>query len=210
MALGDSKSAPDTQIWAYILANAITGSQNVSYRAIEMGRGGYTVVKTLANITTDSDNYQSSILNDVIAHCQVATSNLDRCQQALGAEQPPYVFINLGANDVGFVAPWVLPNQTTWQNNYLSIIDAIHTQWPSALVYVTKPWKTQSGGDDTMWDTIAGWVDNVVAARTFTRAGDDERAWFKPNAATYSDDGIHFNAAGQVAAAAAKKTATGL
>lgn len=210
MALGDSKSAPDTQTWAYVLANLVTTSTGNTYRAIEMGRGGYTVAKTLTNITTDADNYQSSILNDVIAHCEGSSNSLDRCQKALGTNQPPYVLIALGVNDVGFVPPWVLPNQTTWQNNYLAVIDAVHTQWPSALVYISKPWKTQSGGDDTMWDTMAGWVDNVVAARAFTRAGDDERSWFKPNVATYSDDGIHFNAAGQTAAAAAEKTALGL
>lgn len=108
-------------------------------------------------------------------------------------------------NDVGFTAPWVLPNQTTWQNNYLAILDAIHAQYPSALVYITKPYK--SGGVDSVFDTMAGWIDNVVATRAFARVGDDERSWLPP----YLDpDGVHFfNAAAQAAKVNQMKTVLG-
>ena len=186
------------------------------WRAIELGRGGYTVAQVKANLTlnTDGGTYNASLIDQALTECNKSNGSvyvhLWACDKPLGSEQPTHILLNLGVNDVGFAPPWTLPNQTTWQNDYISILDTLHAQWPNARIYLTKPWKAQSGGDDSVWDTMAGWVDNVAAARSsFTFAGDDERAWFEPNAATYSSDSIHYNTAGQTAAAAAKKTALG-
>ncbi|HEY4513547.1 MAG TPA: SGNH/GDSL hydrolase family protein [Candidatus Paceibacterota bacterium] len=211
LALGDSKTAPDSQTWAYILAQSIKTTANTQWRAIELGRGGYRVDNTLNNLTTNNDGqFSSAIIPSALTNCQTSTNSLDHCREALNGAQPEYILINLGVNDVGFTPPWSLPNQTTWQNNYIAILDALNAQWPDSLIYITKPWKAQSGGDDAVWDTMAGWIDNVVAARpAFTFVGDDERAWFEPNTATYSDDDIHYNAEGQAAAADAKQTALG-
>lgn len=116
---------------------------------------------------------------------------------------PVHVLINLGVNDITSN----LPDQTTWQNNYIHILDEMHVAWPSAMIHITKPYKA---GYDTSCDVLAGWIDNIIAARpAISVLLDDERAWYKPNIATYSDDGVHYNAAGQTAAAAAKKTAMG-
>lgn len=117
---------------------------------------------------------------------------------------PVHVLINLGVND--FNAG--LPNQTAWTNNYITVLDRIHYYWPNALIHITTPWKQ---GFDASADTLAGWIANVIAARsTFAVPLDDERVWFRPNVATYSADGVHyFTAAGQAAGAAAKKTALG-
>lgn len=185
------------------------------YRAIEMGRGGYTVQKIKDNLTVNNDGatFGSSIITGVLSYCASSTANyLEKCQQALGTQQQPtYIVIDVGVNDVGFAAPWVLPNQTTWQNNYISILDTLNTQWPSAQIYLTKPWKRQAGGDETLFDTMAGWVDNVVAARpAFAHVLDDERVWFAGSPATYTSatDGagtnIHWNLAGQTKAAQEK------
>lgn len=183
----------------------LSTSTNKRWIGLELGRGGYTVANFENNLDTDNDVYGMSIITAALSGCETSTSNLIRCQESLRGKQPTYVLIDIGVNDVGFVPPWSLPNQTTWQNNYLSAIDQIHTQWPDAQIYLTKPWKQQSGGDDTVFDTMAGWIDNVIAARAaFVHEGDDERVWFEPNVATYSDDGIHYNAAGQAAAAAAR------
>ena len=76
------------------------------------------------------------------------------------------------------------------------------------LVYITKPWKR---GFDSTADTYAGWVDEVIAARPFARAGDDERVWLKgaDDGATNTTDGIHYNTAGETAKAAQMKTVLG-
>lgn len=175
-----------------------------------MGRGGYTVSKFLNNLAVDHDAFGADIIDDVVTHCEVATSELDRCSRSLRAEQPPYILVDLGVNDVGFIPPWSLPNQTTWQNNYIAILDALHAQWPDAVIYLTKPWKRQAGGNEALFDTMAGWVENVVAARSsFTRVGDDERSWFGGNPSTFSDDGIHWNAAGQIEKANQMKAVLG-
>jgi len=205
LALGDSKSAPDTQIWGYTLANLLSTSTQNPWRGIELGRGGYTLDKLDNNLTTDADVYGHSIFAGAEGLCETASSALVRCPESLRGLDPTYVLVNVGVNDVGFVPPWALPDQTTWTNDYLSVLDKIHAQWPDALVPITKPWKRQSGGDETLFDTMAGWIDDIVAARpAFAFVADDERSWFKPNPSLYSDDNIHFNTAGQTKAAQEK------
>jgi hypothetical protein len=96
-------------------------------------------------------------------------------------------------------------NQSTWIANVLFVLDAMHERWPGALMYLSKPWKCLPNGAgtctaDAVADQYGGWVDQIVAARpSFVFAGDDERAWFKPNYLSYSDDtgssvGLHFYA----------------
>ena len=110
------------------------------------------------------------------------------------------VLYSVGVNDFGTatMSAWIADMQTT--------LDAIHTKWPTALVYVSKPWKQ---GFDATADTFAGWVDTVVASRSFARAADDERSWLKPNVATYTIDGVHYSAAGETAKAHQMKTVLG-
>jgi hypothetical protein len=143
-------------------------------------------------------------------------SSLERCQQSLGDQQPTYILLNVGVNDVGFSPPWSLPNQTTWRANLTTLVDAFHTQWPDSLIGITLPWKRQPGGDETLFDTVAASIRTVIASRGFTFELDDERVWLKGNAdgdGSYSDDTpsgtfIHYNPLpGQLAAAAAKGAA---
>lgn len=119
------------------------------------------------------------------------------------SETPSIVLINIGTHDLNFG----LPNMATWQTQYIAALDAMHAAWPNARIYITTPWLT---GKDADADTMATSVAAVIAARsTFVAALDDERAWLKPNVATYTDDGIHYNVAGQRAAEAVKRTALG-
>jgi len=111
------------------------------------------------------------------------------------------VLINLGANDV-----LAMPAEATWKANYLAILDDIHAKSPGAVVYVSRAWRQ---GYDTESDTLATWGNDIVAARSFARLGDDERSWFKPNVAAYSDDGVHYNATGDAAAKTVKQTVLG-
>jgi hypothetical protein len=179
-----------------------------------LGRGGYTLANLENNLDEDHDILLHSIIEAANGACETSTFYLDRCQRSLQGRQPLYVFVNIGVNDVGYSAPWALPNEATWKANLASTLDQIITAWPNlGRVYVTLPWKRQPGGDETLFDTMATWIADVVATRSsFASVGDDERAWFKPNAVTYSDDwvtepGVYVHpdtAAGSAAAAAAK------
>jgi len=101
------------------------------------------------------------------------------------------VLTNWGANDFT-----VLPTETAWKANYQMIIDAVRVKWPTALVYLSKPW---SRGNDTNADTLAGWIDDLVAANPGVAfVADDERVWLKgaDDGATMTTDGVHYSAAG--------------
>ena len=121
------------------------------------------------------------------------------------AGYPSWVLCNYGIND----SDWPGLTQAGFEAAYAYIVDAIHARWPYATVYLTIPW---GNGSDVWSDTVAVWIGNVIAARsTFCAAGSDERAWFKPNVAAYSTDGLHWNAttAGNAAGAAANLTSMG-
>jgi hypothetical protein len=179
-----------------------------SWHAIELGRGGYTVEKTRANVFINNDRatFSAAIIPAAEFACEKSGSKLDRCAVALHGLSPSYIFINLGVNDVGYIPPWSLPDEVVWKSNYLALVDACHAQWPAAQIYLSKPWKAQSGGNDISFDTLATWIDAIVAQRSsFVQVGDDERLWFKPKASGLSVDGIHPNKAGQLAAKNAKR-----
>ena len=117
---------------------------------------------------------------------------------------PDYVLINLGANDVVS-----LPAEATWKANYLTVADAIAAKWPGVPVYLVKVWKRGEAAD---CDTLAGWIDDLVAQRSFLHVGHDERGWLEggDDGATMTTDGIHYSAAGQTECAAQWKTVLGL
>lgn len=109
--------------------------------------------------------------------------------------------LNIGANDASAA-------EAAWKANVNSVLDAIHAKFPTALVYITKPWRRDAVA---AMNTLAGWIDTVVAGRAFARAGDDERTWMEggDNGATNTTDGIHYSVAGQTAAAAQKQAILG-
>ncbi len=102
--------------------------------------------------------------------------------------------INMGMNDA--IAGGMV--EATWKSDYQYIIDAIVTQYPDADLYIAKPY-----GEDYAANcaTLAGWIDDLVAANPTTcHAGHDESTWAP---AVDDADKIHYyNAAGQTACAA--------
>lgn len=118
---------------------------------------------------------------------------------------PKWVLLNLGINDRSVSGM----TQAQFETAYIYIVDAVHAKWPMATLYLTLPW---GSGADAYADTIAGYITNVVAARSsFCVVGNDERVWFKPNVATLSTDGLHWNSTtpGNAAGAAANLTSMG-
>jgi lysophospholipase L1-like esterase len=105
---------------------------------------------------------------------------------------PEFILINLGVND------WYggMPDKTTWENNYQYIINALHTKWQSIKIYITKPWNRNN---DTNATTVAGWIDELIAANSgVLYEADNESVWLKgsDNGATMTTDGTHYSTAG--------------
>jgi hypothetical protein len=96
------------------------------------------------------------------------------------------VLYNIGVNDFSTAT------QSQWIADMETTLDAIHAQWPAAIVYIAKPWKRTF---DATADTFAGWIETIVAARAFARVGFDERSWLKgaDNGNTMTRDGVHYS-----------------
>jgi len=104
---------------------------------------------------------------------------------------PDYVCINLGTNDLP-----LSPVEATWKADYLTIIDALHAKWPLAVIKLMRPWQR---GYNAEADTMAGWIDDLVAARpAFVLLGPDERDFLEAgnDGVTYTVEGLHPNALG--------------
>lgn len=130
-----------------------------------------------------------------------AQINIDTQLAAL-SENHAVVLINLGVNDFDNAT------ETAWKADILYVADAIHTKWPQTVVRMMRPWKRSN---DATADTYAGWIADIIAARTFIVAGPDERTWLKgaDDGATMTTDGIHYSAAGETECAAQWKSNLG-
>jgi hypothetical protein len=136
-----------------------------------------------------------------VAQVKSSIDSLLTGHAAYDYEKKNVFLINLGVNDYQSG----LPVEATWKTNYLYIIDALVTAYPNAEIYISKPWMP---GFDTSSDTMAGWIDDIVAARPANaKAGDDERAWEDESMLIPGSD--HNNAAGLVAREAAIRVAIG-
>jgi lysophospholipase L1-like esterase len=101
------------------------------------------------------------------------------------------VLVNFGANDVSS-----LPAQATWKANYNSLIDDIKLRWPTAQIYIARPWRQSF---DTESDTLATWISDIVALRSYLHLGIDERVTIKgaDNGVSETVDGIHYSTIGR-------------
>lgn len=172
MLLGDSKTAAKT--WPDTLYVALGRTAPLrSWTYVNGGVAGTTVATTAAAIvaTLASMPSQSSAI-----HLKV--------------------LINFGANDVGSML-----SEAVWEANYQTILDAAKAKWPSASIYLMRPWRQ---GFNTECDTLATRIGHLVAAHpTYVFVGPDERIWLKgsDDGATMTSDGIHYTAAGLAEAA---------
>lgn len=117
---------------------------------------------------------------------------------------PTVVLMDFGEHDmIG-----ATPNQTAFQNGYLAMIDATVAKWFDCEIYLDYPWAVPCDG---AYAAVKGYIQNVIAARSNCHAGVDQGVVIKSNdnGATYTSDGIHFNAAGKIVYAAALQTAMG-
>jgi lysophospholipase L1-like esterase len=123
---------------------------------------------------------------------------------------PEFVCITLGVNDSPDNVD-TAGEQTTWTTNASYIIDAIHTAWPNTQVYWGLPWKRGASYTATLnilGDTL---IPALATGRSWFHVGPDERVWCEngDDGATYTSDGLHYNAAGEAKAAEVWMTAMG-
>jgi lysophospholipase L1-like esterase len=109
---------------------------------------------------------------------------------AAAVGDPSKVIVGLGTNDC---AP--ATSQSSFESDYLYILDAVHAKWSTATVYCQSVWNHNSDSDS---DTIDAYIANCVTARsTFALLGVDERMLIKPQ---YADltiaDHVHWNPTG--------------
>lgn len=110
-----------------------------------------------------------------------------------GATRPgEWALIDMGVNDMALPAT----SQASYEADLAYVLDKIHAAWPLTKILVAKPWQR---GYDTAANSMAGWIDNVLATRgPWAAVGHDERVWLKgaDNGATMTYDGVHYSAAG--------------
>ena len=126
----------------------------------------------------------------------VATTqdNIDAGLAAI-SDTANYVLINLGSNDAGS-----LPAENTFKTDYRYIIDAIHTKWPSAVIYLAKPVLLAGVPASTPVAAVAtlhGWIDDLVAEYAYVYEGIDETDLEGGDGyVTYFTDTTHYTNAG--------------
>lgn len=124
----------------------------------------------------------------------------------MGTPAPTYILLNLGVNDIALG----LPAEGAWNADLAYILDAFHTKWPSARVYVVKPWYRAGAAS---CDTVAARIDAVLATRSsWAFVGHDERVWLEggDDGATMTTDGVHYSSVGAAECARQWRTILGL
>jgi hypothetical protein len=137
---------------------------------------------------------------------------------ATGNSRPPYntgmpvdvIFANWGANDATLMGGGTV-TEANFIADYQDVLDYLHSVWPDAQIYLTKVWRSDLEAE---CDTMAGWIDTIVASRAFAHVGDDERDWFDADPATFSEFGlssvqVHYSPAGDIEAARQKAMVLG-
>lgn len=173
MLLTDGDSKTDRHGWQRRLVDLLSAADDEPWRELPtLGLAGYTVATLKAIV--------------------------DARLAAWAFETPDFILFNCGVNDMGGVGG-VLPDAAVWKGNLAYILDAYHVKWPATQVYIAKPCKRDK---TTQCDTLAGWVDDVIAdgRSAWCHVGIDERgATGLENGddyVTYTWDGVHYNAAG--------------
>lgn len=128
---------------------------------------------------------------------------------ALMTSVPEFVSISLGSNDAQ-----ALPAEATFKANYGTIIEAIHAQYPAALIYVSIPVRLSDSPPSAPTAdciTLRGWIDDVIASYDYVHEGVDEIDLENGDGyATYYIDTTHMNSAGYLQWANILRDATGL
>lgn len=109
--------------------------------------------------------------------------------------------VDFGVNDLA-TGNMVTP-EAVFKGNYLAMIDSIRAKYPYSVFHLARPWRSQVSPNfsdaNAIFDTMAGWIEDIAASRPEVYLGHDERIWLNngDNGATYTSDGVHYNTAAQ-------------
>ena len=106
---------------------------------------------------------------------------------------PTKIMIYLGANDVAS-----MPVEATYKTNMNYILDALHTKWANAQIWVGTGGRT---GSEANTATLTTWNATCMEGRDYCHVGVNYTNIFSGNEATLLADSVHPNHAGYVAAA---------
>ena len=144
-AVGDSKCASPSSNWQFPLITLLEGhTSNKWLVGFTHATAGWTVANAQSGLATALTTVGSNIV-------------------------PTYVFVDLGVND-----SVSMPSQSTFESNYGSILDQLHTKWPNAFIYVAKVWR---GSQVANCSTLNGWIDNILSTRSWVTLGMNETTW---------------------------------
>lgn len=116
---------------------------------------------------------------------------------------PESVLINLGSNDLVYINGGSV-NQASWTANMGTILDAVHTKWPTANVYLMRVYNSDWPTEQTALDDT--YIPAVLVGRTaWAFVGPDERTFLPGNVS----DNTHPNATGYDLTAAEWQTVMG-
>lgn len=154
LAIGDSKTLGET------CCNGINGYRN-----------------TLVTNLTATGNWPSVGFTGALGQSGGTTATVNGLVPAFLASQtlqPQWALVNLGSNDVPKIHDGTLTS-SAWLASMGTLLDAIHARWPSTQVRLMRVYHTTY---PTECDTIAGWMDTVVASRSaWAAVGPDERVF---------------------------------
>ena len=194
IADGDSKTVEanlGTGSWPTRLQESLT---NDLYNGEEFlpnqAHGGFTIY----------DPNGISGLNNVI--------DADLAARPVG-QTPAYILMNIGCNDT-YPGTFDPANEAATKAALLYIIDAYHTKYPSAKIYVSRVWRRVGEANAP---TVNSWINYCIGQRSgIAYAGPDESVWLEngDDGTTYTDDGTHYNALGKVKAAQMWRAALGI
>jgi len=112
--------------------------------------------------------------------------------------------VNIGSNDLADGT-----TESSFKTSYASVLNKILAVYPRAIFFLTYPARR---GFNTEGAAMKTWIQAIISDFAISDpdhvfAGDDELVWFEngDDFATYSDDGIHQNAAGQIEGEAQKE-----
>lgn len=117
---------------------------------------------------------------------------------------PFAIITDIGKNDMS-----AMPSQATFEANISYVFDAFHVKWPTSKIVIESPWRTGKTAESTL---IKGYINNVIATRSWATIGTDETGYFATaegaTPGSYSSDGTHIDtAAGTTARAGLLATA---
>lgn len=105
---------------------------------------------------------------------------------------PRAVLVNLGSNDFQGIEAGTI-TQAAWEADMGHILDALHTAWPDAVIFLMRPvWYRYETSFNPYNDT---WIPSVLSPRaSWAFEGPDERTFLVEG--VNMTDGTHPNASG--------------